>query len=155
MISAKCTPELSSPEKTAKSSVCEASFHPSRTRMKSLETYKQMNKDRRAKWKCDQCAAGGKRSRNTDESSDSVEDGGESAGAFDVVTAFAKLSTQMAALTSVPASIADLKESVEFISTQFDAFVADTAQMKSSFAKLENKNQQLKMSVETLQSKVN
>ncbi|BES92478.1 conserved hypothetical protein [Nesidiocoris tenuis] len=150
---AKCSQELTSPKKTAKCSVCDSSFHPSCTRIKNLDTYKQMNKDRRSKWKCDACKAKSAKSVKpaVEEDSSSESDSNDQ---VNVAAVLAKLSRQVGALASVPTDVADLKKSVEFMSSQFDVFVADMAKMKSDVQKLESENQKLKSSVDNLQTKV-
>ncbi|KAF6216486.1 hypothetical protein GE061_000828 [Apolygus lucorum] len=90
---AKCSRELNSPKKTVKCSKCDASYHPSCTRLKSVEYYKKMNMEARSKWECDRCKGSGERSKrikNKGDESDSDDSiSSEDTGKLDVSVKYA------------------------------------------------------------------
>ncbi|KAF6208380.1 hypothetical protein GE061_016834 [Apolygus lucorum] len=162
---AKCSRELHSPKKTAQCSACEASYHPSCTRLKTVENYKKLKRDLREQWICDICKNGKSKKVQEESEDDSGDDSDkeEAAGscADDKLEALLKTVNEMnkkmrkiEKITSIEEQLTDIKKSVQFMSDQFDDFSKRIQSFETMVTDLQEENGMLRAQVGDLQHKV-
>ncbi|KAF6198160.1 hypothetical protein GE061_007907 [Apolygus lucorum] len=171
-----CSRELFSPKKTAKCSQCKLSFHPSCTRLQTVENYKKMRKEAKDKWKCDRCKDGKKSvsddnydSENDDEDvvqptkefrisgspkSSHGEVSPKSSHGEVSQDIMSEINRKLGNISTMVDDMRELKASVSYMSAQFDKFVEEMSKIKSDVNLLVRENSELKLVVTDLQHKV-
>ncbi|KAF6206258.1 hypothetical protein GE061_017487 [Apolygus lucorum] len=154
---AKCSRDLFSPKKTVKCVKCESSYHPSCTRLKSVENFRKLRKEARERWECDRCKGLEEVSSEDEDSLDGVKEvasKSESTRSSAAERAICDVNRKLDKLSSVAGDMRELKESVGFMSTQFDTFMEEMSKLKTTVDELHKENNDLKSVVRELQQKV-
>ncbi|CAB0015181.1 unnamed protein product [Nesidiocoris tenuis] len=119
-----------------------------------------MKKELRENWKCDGCKSNHtpiRQSSSSSEDSEEEEDHKDSNESFTegkTDRAILQINKTLSTMVPLVKDMRDLKESVTYMSNQFDNFLEEITSLKSSMASLAKENSELKTAVGELQRKV-
>ncbi|KAF6197986.1 hypothetical protein GE061_001802 [Apolygus lucorum] len=145
----KCSRDLFSPKKTAKCVSCNLSFHPSCTRLKSVENYRKLKLNLREQWKCDKCARRGKvevaEKKDDDNSGNETVDDELTVGGAGTLLLSRKLDTLLEKFGSLSKDVQSIEESMGFFNDKFEDMSEILAGIKTDLEETKQANQSLKM----------
>ncbi|CAB0015907.1 unnamed protein product, partial [Nesidiocoris tenuis] len=119
-----------------------------------------MKKELRENWKCDGCKSSRTSNRQSSSSSEDSEEEEDHKDSNDSHTegkterAILQINKTLSTFAPIVRDMRDLKESVAYMSNQFDNFLEEITSLKSSMVSLEKENSELKTTVGELQKKV-